>query len=108
MSEIERCCFVLGVRTDASADEMKRAYRDLVREWHPDRLQHDARLREEAEARLKEINVAYARLKALRASSSTGSASATSPAAEPAASAWTGTAHPGEAYARAAGYTSER
>jgi len=50
---------VLGVSTTVTADEAKRAYRDLVREWHPDRLQHDPCRQQQAEAKLKQINVAY-------------------------------------------------
>jgi hypothetical protein len=50
---------VLGVDPDASRDEVHRAYRRLVREWHPDRFADDPRLRRLAEERLKEVNAAY-------------------------------------------------
>ena len=46
---------VLGVSRDASADEIKRAYRRLAREHHPDANQTDP----EAEERFKEISRAY-------------------------------------------------
>jgi molecular chaperone DnaJ len=46
---------VLGVARDASADEIKRAYRALARKHHPD-VSHD---KSEAEHRFKEINEAY-------------------------------------------------
>jgi Flp pilus assembly protein TadD len=62
MITIERCYTILGVQPGAPPDEVKRAYRDLVREWHPDRLQHDARKQKQAEERLKEINIAYDRI----------------------------------------------
>jgi hypothetical protein len=50
---------VLGLRPGAPASEIKEAYRDLVKVWHPDRFGSDPRLRQRAEAKLKEINEAY-------------------------------------------------
>ncbi len=46
---------ILGVDRDASGDEIKRAYRGLAREHHPD-VAHDKSM---AEHRFKEINEAY-------------------------------------------------
>ena len=46
---------ILGVARDASGDEIKRAYRALAREHHPD-VAHD---KSRAEHRFKEINEAY-------------------------------------------------
>ncbi len=46
---------VLGVSPDASADEIKRAYRRLARQLHPDANPGDA----EAESRFKEATAAY-------------------------------------------------
>jgi len=52
---------VLGVSKDASKDEIKKAYRTLVREWHPDL--HKEKDKAEAESKTKEINEAYNLLK---------------------------------------------
>jgi len=46
---------VLGVQRNATADEIKRAYRKLARQYHPDRNPGD----KQAEARFKEIQEAY-------------------------------------------------
>ena len=45
----------LGVSRDASADEIRKAFRKLARKYHPD-VSHEA----DADARMKEINEAYA------------------------------------------------
>lgn len=49
---------VLGVSHNASADEIKKAYRDLARKYHPDNY-HDNPLADLAQEKMKEINEAY-------------------------------------------------
>ena len=49
---------VLGVSPDASDEEIKKAYRELVRKYHPDNY-HDNPLSELASEKMKEINEAY-------------------------------------------------
>ena len=49
---------VLGVSPSASDDEVKRAYRDLARKYHPDNY-HDNPLADLASEKMKEINEAY-------------------------------------------------
>ncbi len=57
--ERERCLELLGMKPGASAQEIKAAYRDLAKVWHPDRFAHDPRLQQKAQDKLKEINEAY-------------------------------------------------
>ena len=47
---------VLGLQKSASADEIKRAYRQLAKKYHPDMNPGDS----EAEQKFKEVNEAYA------------------------------------------------
>ena len=49
----------LSSARDASADDLKKAYRKLAMQYHPDRNPGDAK----AEAKFKEINEAYDVLK---------------------------------------------
>ena len=49
---------VLGVSPSASDEEVKRAYRDLARKYHPDNY-HDNPLADLASEKMKEINEAY-------------------------------------------------
>ena len=49
---------VLGVAPSASDDEVKKAYRELARKYHPDNY-HDNPLADLASEKMKEINEAY-------------------------------------------------
>ena len=46
---------VLGLQKDASEDEIKKAFRQLAKKYHPDLNPGD----KEAEAKFKEVNEAY-------------------------------------------------
>ncbi len=56
---------VLGVSPNASDDEIKRAYRELARKYHPDNYQNNP-LADLAEEKMKEINEAYDAVTKLR------------------------------------------
>jgi len=49
---------ILGVKKNASLDEIKKAYRELALRYHPDRVPHEQK--KEAEEKFKEISEAYA------------------------------------------------
>ena len=50
---------VLGVPHGASEDEIKKAYRELARKYHPDNYANNP-LADLAQEKMKEINEAYA------------------------------------------------
>ncbi len=55
---------VLGVEPDASQEEIRRAYRRLANQYHPDKVAHlGADLRHLAEQKFKAIQAAYEMLK---------------------------------------------
>ena len=64
MDDLAKAYLALGLKAGASLNEIKQAYRDLVRVWHPDRFGHDERLRLIAQDKLKDINGAYEFLQA--------------------------------------------
>ena len=56
---------VLNVSPAASDDEIKRAYRDLARKYHPDNYQNNP-LADLASEKMKEINEAYDQIQKMR------------------------------------------
>jgi len=59
----------LGVKSDASAQEIKRAYRKLVSQYHPDKLVSQGlpdEMMEMSKKRVREINAAYDKIKSSR------------------------------------------
>lgn len=63
---------VIGVPQSASDEEVKKAYRDLARKYHPDNY-HDNPLSELAQEKMKEINEAYDQIMRIRDGSAQGS-----------------------------------
>ena len=62
---------VLGVSPSASDDDVKKAYRELARKYHPDNY-HDNPLADLASEKMKEINEAYDSITKSRESGGTG------------------------------------
>ena len=70
---------VLGVSPSATDDEIKTAYRNLVKKYHPDRYANAPKeVQDQVSEKVKQINAAYDEIKRIRsgggASSSTGTA----------------------------------
>ncbi len=62
---------VLGVARDATDEEIKKAYRELARKYHPDNYAGNP-LSDLVEEKMKEINEAYDQIQRERASGSSG------------------------------------
>jgi curved DNA-binding protein CbpA len=67
---------VLGVSPTASDDEIKQAYRELVRKYHPDKYANTD-LAEMATEKMKEVNAAYEEVQRRRKAGETGESSYT-------------------------------
>ncbi len=57
--QVRNCLQTLELGEGASMEAIRRAYKDLVRVWHPDRFSGDPGLRRRAEEKSKRLNVAY-------------------------------------------------
>lgn len=65
---------VLGVSPNATDEEVKKAYRELARKYHPDKYR-DSDLADVANEKMKEINAAYEEIQKMRAEGGTGTGS---------------------------------
>ena len=58
-----RALRILGLPAGSSAEDIRTAWLDLAKVWHPDRFPNDERLRKKADEKLSEVNSAYDALK---------------------------------------------
>ncbi len=63
MSYLNQYYAILGLTSNASPIEVKKAYRDLAKMWHPDRFHNDPNKQQQAEEKFKQILEAYEVLK---------------------------------------------
>ena len=68
---------ILGVSPEADDEEIKKAYRELARKYHPDRYS-DSDLADLASEKMKEINAAYEEITRMREAAKNGGADAQS------------------------------
>ena len=57
--DINDCYKALDLQPGATLEEIRMAYRDMVRVWHPDNYTNNPRIQKKAEEKLKGINAAY-------------------------------------------------
>lgn len=62
MDDIKNCFRDLDIKPTSNIDDVKQAYRDQAKVWHPDRFQGDERLQQKAQEKIKEVNVAYEKI----------------------------------------------
>ena len=55
--EIYQCYKLLGLKSNATLEDVNKAYKALALQWHPDRIpRENAQLQLQAQEKLKEIN----------------------------------------------------
>ena len=59
---LERYYKTLHLAPEASSEEVKRAYRALVKVWHPDRFSQTPHMQQQALGKMQAINRAYAKI----------------------------------------------
>ena len=60
--DLKRCLEVLELDHATSTSQVKQAYKELVRVWHPDRFPSNSPIKKRADEKMREINMAYEQL----------------------------------------------
>lgn len=63
---------VLGIKPTATDEEVKKAYHNLARKYHPDKYGDDNPLRDVAQEKMQQINAAYDEINRMRAAEKNG------------------------------------
>ena len=63
---------VLGIKPTATDEEVKKAYHNLARKYHPDKYGDDNPLRDIAQEKMQEINAAYDEINRMRTAQKNG------------------------------------
>jgi hypothetical protein len=57
--QIKNCYRILELEESASTQDVKQAWREMAKVWHPDRFPNDPKLQERGQEKLKDVNAAY-------------------------------------------------
>ena len=67
VQDVDSAYKILGVDVNATDDEIKKAYRDMVKKYHPDKVAYLGEdVRKSAEQKLQEVNDAYEKIRKQR------------------------------------------
>ena len=66
ISPLDELYRTLDLTPDANMEQVRSAYKELAKVWHPDRFGQDAKLRERATQKLQQINAAYEKICQMR------------------------------------------
>ena len=67
VQEVDSAYKILGIESNATDDEVKKAYRDMAKKYHPDKVAYLGEdVRKSAEQKLQEVNEAYEKIKKQR------------------------------------------
>lgn len=67
IQEVDSAYKILGIDSNATDDEVKKAYREMAKKYHPDKVAYlGEEVRKSAEQKLREVNEAYEKIKKQR------------------------------------------
>ena len=67
VQQVDSAYKILGIDSNATDDEVKKAYREMAKKYHPDKVAYLGEdVRKSAEQKLQEVNEAYEKIKKQR------------------------------------------